>query len=41
LDSKVEKAVKEMSDKKAAKNYGVGGDVPKLFGEDGLRIIVN
>jgi len=38
LHSEAEKAIKEMSDKKAAKNDDLGGDVFKLFREDGLRL---
>jgi hypothetical protein len=39
LLSEVEKAVKEMTDKKATGDDDVLGDVLKLLGEDGLRII--
>jgi hypothetical protein len=35
----VEKAIKEMSDKKATGDDDVPGDVLKLLGEDGLRLM--
>jgi len=39
LQSEVEKAIKEMRDKKATEDDDVPGDVPKLLGEDGIRIM--
>jgi hypothetical protein len=39
LQSEVEKATKEMRDKKATEDNDVPGDVPKLLGEDSLRIM--
>jgi hypothetical protein len=39
LQSEVEKAMKEMRDKKATGNDDVLGDVLILLGEDGLRLI--
>jgi hypothetical protein len=39
LQSEVEKAVKEMRDKKATGDDDVPGDVLKLLGEDGLRLM--
>jgi hypothetical protein len=38
LQSEVEKAIKEMRDKKATGDDDVPGDVLKLLGEDGLRL---
>jgi hypothetical protein len=35
----VEKAIKEMRDKKATGDDDVPGDVLKLLGEDGLRLM--
>jgi hypothetical protein len=35
----VEKAIKEMRDKKATGDDGVPGDVLKLLGEDGVRLM--
>jgi hypothetical protein len=35
----VEKAIKEMRDKKATGNDDVSGDVLKLLGEDGLKLM--
>jgi hypothetical protein len=35
----VEKAIKEMRDKKATGDEDVPGDVLKLLGEDGLRLM--
>jgi hypothetical protein len=35
----VEKAIKEMRDKKATGDDGVPGDVLKLLGEDGLKLM--
>jgi hypothetical protein len=39
LQSEVEKAIKMMRDKKATGDDDVPGDVLKLLGEDGLRIM--
>jgi hypothetical protein len=39
LQSEVEKAIKEMRDKKATGYDDVPGDVLKLFGEGGLRLM--
>jgi hypothetical protein len=39
MQSEVEKAVKEMRDKKVTGNYNISGDVLKLLGEDGLRLM--
>jgi hypothetical protein len=39
LQSEVVKAIKEMRDKKATGDDDVPGDVLKLLGEDGLRVI--
>jgi hypothetical protein len=39
LQSEVEKAIKERKYKKAAGNDGVPGDVLKLLGEDGLKVM--
>ena len=39
LPSEVEKAIKEMRNKKAAGDYDVPGDVLKLLGEGGLKIM--
>jgi hypothetical protein len=39
LQSEVEKAIKEMRDKKATGDDDVPGDVLKLLGEDGLGLI--
>jgi hypothetical protein len=39
LQSEVEKAIKEMRDKKATGDDDVPGDVLKLLGEDGLRLM--
>jgi hypothetical protein len=41
LHSEVDKAIKEMSDKKAAGDGDVPGDVLKLLGEVGLKIVIN
>ena len=38
MRSEVEKAIKEMRNKKATGDDVVPGDVLKLFGEDGLKI---
>jgi hypothetical protein len=35
----VEKAIKEVRDKKATEDDDVPGDVPKLLGDDGIRIL--
>jgi hypothetical protein len=35
----VEKAIKEMRDKKATEDDYMPGDVPRVLGEDGIRII--
>jgi hypothetical protein len=35
----VEKVIKEMRDKKATDDYDITGDVLKLLGEDGLRLM--
>jgi hypothetical protein len=40
LQSEVEKAIKEMRDKKATGDDDVPGNVLKLLGEDGLRIMI-
>ena len=37
--SAVERAIKEMRDKKATGDDGVPADVLELLGEDGLRIV--
>jgi hypothetical protein len=39
LQSDVEKAIKEIRDKKATGDDDVPGDVFKLLGEDGLRLM--
>jgi hypothetical protein len=39
LQNEVEKAIKEMRDKKATGDDDVPGDVLKLLGEDGLRLM--
>jgi len=39
LQSEVEKAIKEMRNKKATEDDDVPGDVLKLFGEGGLKIM--
>jgi hypothetical protein len=39
LQSEVEKAIKGIRNKKAAGNYDVPGDVLKLLGEGGLKIM--
>jgi hypothetical protein len=39
LPSEVEKAIKEMRDKKATGDNDIPGDVPKLLGEDGLKLM--
>ena len=39
LQSEVEKAIKEMRNKKATGDDDVPGDVPKLLGEGGLKIM--
>jgi len=39
LQSEVEKVIKEMRDKKATEDDDVPGDVPKLLGEDCIRIL--
>jgi len=39
LQSEVEKAIKEMRDKKATENDDVPGDVPKRLGEHSIRIM--
>jgi hypothetical protein len=39
LQSEVEKAIKEIRDKKATGDDDVPGDVLKLLGEDGLRLM--
>jgi hypothetical protein len=39
LHSEVEKAIKEMGVKKATEDDDVPGDVPKLLGEGGIRIM--
>ena len=39
LHREVVKAIKEMKDKKAIGNDDVPGDVLKLLGEDGLKIV--
>jgi hypothetical protein len=39
LQSEVEKAIKEMRDKKATGDDDVPGDVLKLLGEDGLKLM--
>jgi hypothetical protein len=39
LQSEVEKAIKEMRDKKATGDDDIPGDVLKLLGEDGLRLM--
>jgi hypothetical protein len=39
LQSEVEKSIKEMSDKKATGDNDVPGDVLKLLGEDGLKLM--
>jgi hypothetical protein len=38
LQSEVEKAIKEMRNKKATRDHNVPGDVLKLFGEGGLKM---
>jgi hypothetical protein len=38
LQSEVEKAIKEMRDKRVTKDDYVPEDVPKLVGEDGIRM---
>jgi len=37
--SEVQKAIKEMRNKKATGDDDIPGDVLKLFGEDGLKIM--
>jgi hypothetical protein len=37
----VEKAIKEMRDKKATGDDDIPGDVLKLLGEDGLRLMTD
>jgi hypothetical protein len=39
MQSEVEKAIKEMRDKKATGHDDMPGDILRLFGEDGLRIM--
>ena len=39
MQSEVEEAIKEVRDKKATGNDDVPGDLFKLLGEDGLRIV--
>jgi hypothetical protein len=39
MQSEVEKAIKEMRNKKATVDDDVPGDVLKLFGEGGLKIM--
>jgi hypothetical protein len=39
LKSEVEKAIKEMRDKKATRDDDVPGDVLRLFGKDGIKIM--
>jgi hypothetical protein len=39
LPSEVEKAMKDMKDKKATGGDDVPGDVLKLLGEDGLKLM--
>jgi hypothetical protein len=39
MQSEVEKAIKEIRDKKAKGYDDVPGDILKLLGEDGLRIM--
>ena len=39
MQSEVEKAIKEMRNKKATGDDDVPGDVPKLLGEGGLKIM--
>ena len=41
LQSEVEKAIKEMSNRKATGDYDVSGDVLKLLREGGLKILKN
>jgi hypothetical protein len=39
LQSEVEKAIKEIRDKKVTEDDDVPGDVPKRLGEDGITIM--
>jgi predicted metal-dependent phosphotriesterase family hydrolase len=39
LQSEVEKAIKEMKDKKATGDDDVLGDVPRMLGENGLKLM--
>ena len=39
LRGEVEKAIKEMRNRKATGDYGVPGDVLKVLGEGGLKIL--
>ena len=38
LHSEVEKAIKVTMDKKAVRDDNISGDVPRILGEDGLRM---
>lgn len=38
MHNEVEKVIKEMGDEKATGDDDIPGEVPKLFGKDGLKL---